>query len=133
MQDPAFEYLNTVFEDTEPQTVFTMLMEHDSSEMLSFLTEQMSTKRGLKQFGTAGAEAIIKELKQIVYRKVMEGRKSGDLTTAQKKAALKYPMFLKQNVAGRLKVVGVPMGESNDYIKVKKTPPHPQSPPRHYS
>ena len=50
----------------EPQTVFTMLMEHDSSKMLSFLTEQMSAKRGLKQFGTAGAEAIMKELKQIV-------------------------------------------------------------------
>ena len=80
----------------EPQTVFTMLLERDSNEMMAFLTEQMSTKRGLKQLGTAGAEAIMKELKQIVYRKVMVGRKSGDLTTAQKKAALKYLMFLKQ-------------------------------------
>ena len=61
---------------------FTMLMEHDSDEILTFLTEQMTAKRGLKQFGTASADAIMKELKQIVYRKVMEGRKSGELTTA---------------------------------------------------
>ena len=84
-KDPAFEYINSMFEDMEPETVFTMLMEHDSSEMLSFLTEQMSAKRGLKHFGTAGAEAIMKELRQIVYRKVMEGRKAGELTTAQKR------------------------------------------------
>ena len=102
-KDPAFGYINSMFEDMEPETVFTMLMEHDSSEMLSFLTEQMSAKRGLKQFGTAGADAIMKELKQIVYRKVMEGRKSGELTTAQKKAALKYLMFLKQKRCGKIK------------------------------
>ena len=84
-KDPAFEYINSMFEDMEPETVFTMLMEHDSSEMLSFLTKQMSAKRGLKHFGTAGAEAIMKELRQILYRKVMEGRKSGELTTAQKR------------------------------------------------
>ena len=71
-KDSAFEYLNSMFKDMERQTVFTMLMEHDSSEMLSFLTEQMSAKRGLKHFGVAGADAIMKELKQIVYRKVME-------------------------------------------------------------
>ena len=47
-KDPAFEYLNSVFEDMEPQTVFTMMIEHDSVEMLSFVTEQMSAKRGLK-------------------------------------------------------------------------------------
>ena len=72
--DPAFSYLNMMFEDMEHQTVFTMLMEDDSHEMLSFLTKQMSAKHGLKHFGTAGADANMKELKQIVYRKVMEGR-----------------------------------------------------------
>ena len=60
--DPAFNYLNMMFEDMEHQTVFTMLMEDDSHEM-SFLTEQMSAKRGLKHFGTASADAIMKDLK----------------------------------------------------------------------
>ena len=117
-----------MFEDMEPQTVFTMLMEHDSSEMLSFLTKQMSAKWGLKQFETAGVDAIMKELKQIVYRKVMEGRKSGELTTAQKKATLKYLMFLKQKRCGKIKDVGVLMGENNNYIRAKRTPPLPRSP-----
>ena len=109
-----------MFEDMEPQTVFTMLMEHDSSEMLSFLTEQMSAKRGLKQFGVAGADAIMKELKQIVYRKVMEGQKSGELTTAQKKAALKYLMFLKQKQCGKIKGRGCADGRKQRLYKSKE-------------
>ena len=103
VQDPAFEYLNLILEDMDHPMAFTMLMDHDSDEILTFLTEQMTAKRGLKQFGAAGADAIMKELKQIVYQKVMEGRKSGELTTAQKKAALKYLMFLKQKRCGKIK------------------------------
>ena len=109
-KDPAFEYINLIFNKMEPQTVFTMLMEQDSTEMLSFITEQMSAKRGLKQFGTAGADAIMKELRQLVYREVMEGCKSGDLTTAQKEAALKYLMFLKQKRCGKIKGCGCANG-----------------------
>ena len=103
VQDPSFNYLDMILEDMDHPTAFTILMEQDSEEILTFLTEQMTAKRGLKQFSTAGADAIMNELKQIVYRKVMEGRKSGELTTAQKKAALKYLMFLKQKRCGKIK------------------------------
>ena len=99
---------------------FTMLMEHDSDEILTFLTEQMTAKRGLKQFGTASADAIMNELKQIVYRKVMEGRKSGELTTAQKKAALKYLMFLKQKWCGKIKGRGCADGRKQRLYKTKE-------------
>ena len=133
VKDPAFEYINLIFKDMEPRTVFTMLMEQDSTEMLSFMTEQMSAKRGFKQFGTAGADAIMKELSQLVYRKVMEGRQSRDLTTAQKKAALKYLMFLKQKQCGKIKGRGCANGRKQRLYKNKRTPPHPQSPPRCYS
>ena len=98
---------------------FTMLMEHDSDEILTFLTEQTTAKRGLKQFGTAGADAIMNELKQIVYWKVMEGRKSGELTTAQKKAALKYLMFLKQKRCGKIKGQGCADGRKQQLYKTK--------------
>ena len=118
--DPAFSYLNMMFDDMEHQTVFTMLMEDDSHEMLSFSTEQMSAKRGLKHFGTAGADAIMKELKQIVYRKVMEGRNSRELTTAQKKAALKYLMFLKQKRCGKIKGRGCTDGRKQRLYKNKE-------------
>ena len=104
----------------EHQTVFTMLMENDSHDMLSFLTEQMSVKRGLKHFGTAGADAIMKELNQIVYWKVMEGRKSGELTTTQKKVALKYLMFLKQKRCGKFKGRGCADGRKQRLYKNKE-------------
>ena len=45
VKDPGFEYINLIFKDIEPRTVFTMLMEQNSTEMLSFMTEQMSAKR----------------------------------------------------------------------------------------
>ena len=60
VHDPEFDYLNMIMEEMEHPMAFTMLMEHDSEEILSFLTEQMTAKKGLKQFGTAGADAIMK-------------------------------------------------------------------------
>ena len=119
VKDPNFDYLNLILEDMDHHTAFAILMEQDSEEILSFLTEQMTAKRGLKQFGTAGAEAIMNELKQIVYRKVMEGRKSGELTTAQKKAALKYLMFLKQKRCGKIKGRGCADGRKQRLYKSK--------------
>ena len=71
-------------------------MDDDANDILCFLTEQMLAKHGLKLFGTARYDMTIKELEQLVYRKVMEGCKANDLTTAQKKAALHYLMFLRQ-------------------------------------
>ena len=120
VQDPDFNYLNMILEDMDHPMAFTILMEQDSEEILSFLTEQMTAKRGLKQFGTAGADAIMNELKQIVYRKVMEGRKSGELTTAQKKADLKYLMFLKQKRCRKIKGRGCADGRKQRLYKSKE-------------
>ena len=102
-KDPVFEYVHTLFGSMDPETVFTLLTGRESDHILSFLTEQMSVKRGLRQFRNAGAQAIMSKLEQLVYRKVMEGRSANDLTTAQKKAALKYLMFLKQKRCGKIK------------------------------
>ena len=119
VHDPAFDYLNMISEDMDHPMAFTMLMDHDSDEILTFLTEQMTAKRGLKQLGDAGVDVIMKELKQIVYRKVMEGCKSGELTTAQKKAALKYLMFLKQKRCGKIKGRGCADGRKQRLYKTK--------------
>lgn len=79
-------------------------MDHETAaEALVFVTEQMSAKKGLKVFGNAGAEAIMSELQQLLYRKVMVGRKPADLSRKQKQAALKYLMFLKQKRCGKIK------------------------------
>ena len=118
-KDPAFEYLHTLFGSTDPETVFTLLTGRESDHILSFLTEQMSAKRGLRQFGNAGAQAIMSELEQLVYRKVMEGRSANDVTTSQKKAALKYLMFLKQKQCGKIKGRGCADGQKQWMYKSK--------------
>ena len=102
-RDPSFQYMITAMQDLEPEAAFTLLMGDDAEQVFNFLTEQMSAKRGLQQLGEAGADAIKKELEQLVYRKVMQGHSAGQLTTAQKKAVLRYLMFLKQKRCGRIK------------------------------
>ena len=118
-RDPAFEYLHTLFGSMDPETVFTLLTGRESDHILSFLTEQMSAKKGLRQFGNAGARAIMSELEQLVYRKVMDGRSANDLTTSQKKAALKYLMFLKQKRCGKIKGRGCADGRKQRMYKSK--------------
>jgi hypothetical protein len=41
---------------------------------------QHSMKRGLKEFGDAGVEAVLKELQQLHDRKVLEPRSVNDMT-----------------------------------------------------
>ena len=72
-------------------------------EMSCLLTPQMSAKKGLKVFGERGAEAVMKELDQLIQRKVMRGRRTGELTRRQKENALKYLMFLKEKRCGKVK------------------------------
>ena len=45
----------------------------------------MTTKRCLKNFGSAGTDAIMKELEQLIYWKVMQGCDAKKLTTAKRK------------------------------------------------
>ena len=82
--DPVFQYMTLLFGDKDPEAVFTFMMGDDADDVLCFLMEQMSAKHGLKLLGTAREDAIIKELEQLVYRKVMEGQNANDLTTEQK-------------------------------------------------
>ena len=67
-----------------------------AGDVINLLSAQMSAKKGLKVFGEAGADTIMKELEQIVYRNVMHGVLPSQLNRKQKRAALKYLMFLKQ-------------------------------------
>ena len=118
-RDPSFQYMITAIQDLKPEDAFTLLMGDDAEQVFNFLTEQMSAKRGLQQFGEAGAEAIKKELEQLVYRKVMQGRSAGQLTTVQKKAALRYLMFLKQKRCGCIKGRGCADGRKQHLWKSK--------------
>ena len=83
-----------------------MLMSSELENFYCFLTEQMSAKAGLKCFGEDGAQAIMKEMEQLLYQRVIHGRYAHKLTCEQKRLALKYLMFLKEKQSGALKAHG---------------------------
>ena len=94
-------------------------MQPSIDDMMNMLTEQMSAKKGLRHFGQRGADAIKKELEQLVYRKVMHGKKANDLTREQKRAALRYLMFLKEKRSGKVKGRGCADGRKQRIYKSK--------------
>ena len=85
----------------------------------AFVTAQMSAKAGLKMFGGKGAEAIEKELGQLILMKVMSGVHAHQLTQTQKKRALKYLMFLKEKRCGRVKARRCADGRKQRLYKTK--------------
>ena len=96
-----------------------MMLTGDGNRLFSFLTEQMSAKRGIKVFGEVGEEAIMKELKQLVYRNVIRPRRGDRLTAAQRRTALKYLMFLKQKRDDSIKGRGCADGRTQRLYKSK--------------
>ena len=103
--DPAFVYLNSV--------------RQSGPQLFAFLTEQMSAKRGLKQFGKRGADAIMDELRQLVYRNVMRGVNRSDMSREEIKCALQYLMFLKEKHSGKIKGRGCADGRKQRLYKGK--------------
>ena len=86
----------------------------------AYVTAQMSAKKGLTVFGQQGADALMKELRQLVIMKVMNGTKSHELTKEQKRKALKYLMFLKEKRCGRIKGRGCADGRKQRLYKTKE-------------
>ena len=83
------------------------------------ITQQMSAKKGLKIFGDRGQEAVMKELKQLLYRSVMHPVSAKSLTIEQKKSALRYLMFLKEKRSGEIKGRGCADGRKQRVYKTK--------------
>ena len=96
-----------------------IMYEQMVNELDCLLTPQMSAKKGLKVFGEKGAQAIMKEMDQLIQRKVMHGRRAGELTREQKENALKYLMFLKEKRCGKIKGRGCADGRKQRLWKSK--------------
>ena len=101
--EDQFSLLIDVITTGDPIKILDSLQNGTMDQTLSLMTEQMTAKKGLKVFGNSGAAAIKKELEQLIYRKVMHGKKSQELTREQKRAALRYLIFLKQKRCGKIK------------------------------
>ena len=70
-------------------------------------TPQVPIRRGLKLFGSQGMKAVKAELQQLQDLNVMAAK---PLTTAQKREALGYLMFLKRKRSGKIKARGCAHG-----------------------
>jgi hypothetical protein len=85
-----------------------------------FLTEQMSLRRGLKQFGKKGADAVVAELQQIDYRRCIKPVFGHDLSREDKHWCLRYLMYLKEKRCGRIKARGCADGRKQRLYKSKE-------------
>ena len=120
--DPAYEYIYAIIDDLDPTDAFALKMTDEMDDNITMITGQMSAKKGLRLFGQDGANAIKKELEQLVYRHVMYGKHPGQLTRKQQKSALKYLVFLKQKRCGRIKARGCADGRKQRIYKSKEGP-----------
>jgi Reverse transcriptase (RNA-dependent DNA polymerase) len=88
--------------------------------LFSLVSEQMTAQQGVKRFGEAGEAAIAKELEQVLTRKVLHGVHANQLTSAQRQAALRYLMFLKEKRCGTIKGRGCADGRKQRLYKTKE-------------
>jgi hypothetical protein len=75
-------------------------------ELEAIALTQYTLKRGLKEFGDDGLTALGKEVQQLYTRKVSKPVNGDDLTNEQKRASLRYLMFLTKKRCGRIKARG---------------------------
>ncbi|KAG7373109.1 reverse transcriptase RNA-dependent DNA polymerase [Nitzschia inconspicua] len=89
-------------------------------KLFCLVTAQMTANKGVKIFGAAGEQAIEKELRQLLTRSVMHGVHSHELTREQRRAALRYLMFLKEKRCGTIKGRGCADGRKQRLYKSKE-------------
>lgn len=77
---------------------------HPSLEpLLGVIITQYGIRKGLKVFGSAGDDAVRKEMEQLHNRDVMRPLSGQALTASDRQSALRYLMFLKQKRDGTIK------------------------------
>lgn len=68
---------------------------HLHTTMENIVMTQHTLKKGIKVFGEAGVQAVLKELQQLHDRKVLEPKHVDTLSPDERDKALQYLMFLK--------------------------------------
>jgi hypothetical protein len=111
----------------EPQSsahhALTSMLEHELQSMTGFselehvALTQYNIKRGLKLYGQAASDAVLKEMRQLHDRKTIRPRASKDLTLQDKRRALAYLMFIKEKRCGTIKVRGCADGRKQRLYK----------------
>ncbi|KAG7353002.1 reverse transcriptase RNA-dependent DNA polymerase [Nitzschia inconspicua] len=107
----SYTLLTTIMDTFNPVT---------HRKLFCLVTAQMTANKGVKLFGAAGEQAIEKELRQLLTRDVMHGVDSKTLTREQRRAALRYLMFLKEKRCGTIKGRGCADGRKQRLYKTKE-------------
>jgi hypothetical protein len=74
--------------------------EHMFATLAHTAMTQMSMKKGIKEFGKEGVDAVLVELQQLHDRNVLEPQNASQMTREEKRASLNYLMFLKKKRSG---------------------------------
>ena len=116
-----YSHLHTISTETGntlPLKPCNYTHEHDVLEHI--MMTQHGLKKGLKEFGDAAVDAVLKELKQLHDRQVIEIHDPASMTRDQKNAALHYLMFLKKKRCGRIKGRGCADGRKQRIYTTKE-------------
>jgi hypothetical protein len=90
---------------------------HLHTTLEDIVMTQHTLKKGIKLFGQAGIEAVLKELQQLHDRRVLEPKHADALSYHERKGALQYLMFLKQKRSGKIKGRGCADGrKQREYL-----------------
>ena len=76
---------------------------HLHATLESIVMTQHSVRKGLRIFGEAGVDAVLKEFTQLYDREVIRPMGKDEMTAEEREAALQYLMFLKQKRYGTVK------------------------------
>ena len=71
--------------------------------VVGVILRQHHVSNRLKIFGEKGVQAVLKKMKQLNDRMVIQPVDGNKLTEAEKKKALQYLMFLKEKRYGKIK------------------------------
>jgi hypothetical protein len=94
--------------------------DHSMQDSESIALTQHIMQKGLKIFGDPGTEAVLSKLKQLHNCNVLAPKNSNELSTFDKKATLKYLMFLKQKRCGKIKARGCADGRKQRAYTAKE-------------
>jgi hypothetical protein len=100
----SYDHLQAYLEGEFSDEVLLANIDSSDPSKVLFLTEQMSLKRGLKAFGKAGTDAVVKEMRQLDQMKRIIPRAVSELW---------YLMYLKK-WNGTIKVHGCADGHPRD-------------------
>lgn len=90
--------------------------------LIGVVLTQHGVNKGLKIFGARGDDAVRREMQQLHDRSVMRPKSGSELSPADKHAALRYLMFLKEKRDGNIKGRGCADGrKQREYIRKEET------------